>query len=132
MSIDAISDRVNLSRNACWRRIKMLEQERIIKQRVAILDANALGCELQALVMIRALSHEVNWAKKFHNAVKEMPQIVSAYRLSGDMDYALRVRLEDMQDYDRFYKDFISRIDVADMSASFVMEEIKESTELPI
>tara|TARA_R110002072_G_scaffold170836_1_gene324598 strand:- start:327 stop:788 length:462 start_codon:yes stop_codon:yes gene_type:complete len=132
LSVDEISDRAGLSRNACWRRIKVMEQAGIIAARVALLDAGMIGCPLHVLVMIRTHSHDANWLDTFHRTVRAMPEVVSAYRMTGDLDYVLRVRVADVPAYDAFYKRLTSRISLSDVSASFVMEEIKETTALPL
>jgi Lrp/AsnC family transcriptional regulator len=131
-SVDAISDRVALSRNACWRRIKALEASGIIRARVALLDPIKIGCPLTALVLIRTEHHSDNWRKDFATAIAALPEIISAQRMTGDLDYVLRVRLADVAAYDLFYKRLTSRISVSDISASFVMEDIKDTTALPL
>jgi Lrp/AsnC family transcriptional regulator len=131
-SVEAIAEKVNLSRNACWRRIKLMEEAGIITGRVALADPAKLGCPLEAIVMIRAGRHDADWLDRFHKAVRAMPEVVGAYRMTGDLDYLLRVRVADVPAYDAFYKRVIARIPLSDISASFVMEEIKETTALPI
>ena len=131
-SVDQLSEKVSLSRNACWRRVKALDEAGVIRAKVALLDAGALGLGLQAIVMIRALAHTSAWTQSFQDAVRYMPEIIGAYRTTGDLDYVLRVRVADIAAYDRFYKDLTARVDIADVSASFVMEEIKDTTALPI
>ena len=131
-SVDAISDRVALSRNACWRRIKALEASGIIRARVALLDPIKIGCPLTALVLIRTEHHSDKWRKDFATAIAALPEIISAQRMTGDLDYVLRVRLTDVAAYDLFYKRLTSRISVSDISASFVMEDIKDTTALPL
>ncbi len=131
-SVDQLSEKVSLSRNACWRRVKALDEAGVIRAKVALLDADALGLGLQAIVMIRALAHTSSWTQSFQDAVRYMPEIMGAYRTTGDLDYVLRVRVADINAYDRFYKDLTARVDIADVSASFVMEEIKDTTALPI
>ncbi|WP_296417063.1 Lrp/AsnC family transcriptional regulator [Pseudooctadecabacter sp.] len=132
LSVDALSDRVALSRNACWRRIKTLESAGIIRKRVALLDADKVGCPLSVLVMIRTDHHSDAWRSDFAIAVEALPEITAAYRMTGDLDYVLKVQLADMAAYDRFYKRLTSRISVSDISASFVMEDIKDTTALPL
>jgi Lrp/AsnC family transcriptional regulator len=131
-SVDSISDQVALSRNACWRRIKALEASGIIRARVALLDPIKIGCPLTALVLIRTDHHSDNWRKDFATAIAALPEIISAQRMTGDLDYVLRVRLVDVAAYDLFYKRLTSRISVSDISASFVMEDIKDTTALPL
>jgi len=132
ISIDALAERVHLSRNACWRRVKTLEANKVILRRVAILDPEAVGLGLQVLVLVRTNLHDTDWLKLFHDAVRYMPEIISAHRMSGELDYVLRVRVDTVQSYDSFYQRLISRVPVADISASFVMEAIKDTTELPV
>lgn len=132
LSVDAISDRVHLSRNACWRRIKQLETQGIIKGRVALLDASLCGCPLSVMVLIRTSDHNTDWIAAFQSILRTMPEVVGAYRMTGDLDYVLRVRVADVAAYDAFYKRLTSRITVSDISASFVMEEIKETTAVPL
>ena len=132
LSLDALAERVSLSRNACWRRIRRMEADGIIRERVAHLDAARLGLGLSVLSLIRVGAHEPAWLAKFQAVVAAMPEIQGAHRMTGDLDYVLRVRVRDMADYDRFYKALIGRVGVADISASFVMEDIKDTTALPI
>lgn len=132
LSVDEISEVVNLSRNACWRRIKQMESAGIIRGRVALVDAQKLGRPLTALVLIRTNQHDQDWIARFHNALRSLPEVVGAHRMSGDLDYLLKVRLKDMPDYDAFYKRLTSRISVSDISASFVMEDIIDTTEIPL
>ena len=130
--LDALAERVHLSRNALWRRVRRLEDEGVIRGRVALLDADKLGVGLSAFVMVKAREHTADWLTDFRRVVSEMPEITGAYRMSGDLDYMLRVRVASVADYDRFYQRFIGRLKASDVSASFVMEEIKETTEVPV
>ena len=132
LSVDQLAESVGLSRNACWRRVKRLEADAIIQKRVAIVDPEALGLGLQAFVLIRTNDHSAAWLSAFRKAVRQMPEIMSAQRMSGDLDYVLRVRVADVTAYDRFYQRLIEKVPIADVSASFVMEEVKETTALPI
>ena len=132
LSLDALAALVHLSRNACWRRIRRLETEGVLTKRVALLNPAALGLGLQAIVMIRTNDHSAEWLQAFRQAVRGMPEIVAAQRMTGDLDYVLRVRLADVPAYDRFYQRLIKKVKIADVSASFVMEDIKETTALPL
>lgn len=132
LSVDEISEKVALSRNACWRRIKALEADGIITKRVALVDPAKVGSPLTALVMIKTSTHDAKWIKDFQAVLASLPEVVGAHRMTGDLDYVLRVRLADMPAYDDFYRRLTSRISVSDMSASFVMEDIKETTAVPL
>ncbi|WP_019953546.1 Lrp/AsnC family transcriptional regulator [Yoonia vestfoldensis] len=132
LSVDDVSAAVHLSRNACWRRIKALEAAGVIRARVALVDAAKVGVPLMAMVLIRTNAHDAQWMDKFQTALRSLPEVVGAYRMTGDLDYVLRVRVADVPAYDAFYKRLTARISVSDISASFVMEEIKETTAVPL
>lgn len=132
LPLDAISDAVGLSRNACWRRIKALEQSGVIQGRVTLLNPEALGLGLMVFMMIRTSTHTPDWLDKFRKATQAMPEIMGAYRMTGDLDYLIRARVADMADYDRLYQSLIRRVDLSDVSASFVMEHIKDTHHLPV
>lgn len=131
-SVDNISDAVALSRNACWRRIKAMEASGVIRARVVLVDARKVGCPLTVLVLIRTDHHSDTWRRDFAAVVASLPEITSAQRMTGELDYVLTVRLADVAAYDVFYKRLTSRISVSDISASFVMEDIKDTTALPL
>lgn len=131
-SLDALGSTVNLSRNACWRRVRALETAGVIKSRVAVLDAEKLGLGLSVFMQIRTNAHAPDWLETFSKATREMPEILGVYRMTGDLDYLIRARVADMADYDRLYQRLIRKVPLSDVSASFVMEEIKETTQLPL
>lgn len=132
LSMDSLADQVHLSRNACWRRVRQMEQSGVITAKVALADPAKLGHGQSVIVLLRAGSHTPDWLEQFERAVQTLPEIVGAYRTSGDLDYVLRVRVADVQDYDRFYQTLIRRVPIANVSASFVMEELKETTAIPV
>ena len=132
LTTDALAEAVHLSRNACWRRVRQMEDRGLIKRRVAVVDAGAVGLGLSVFVMLRANEHSPDWLASLKRAVAEMPEIVGAFRMSGDLDYLLRVRVADVEGYDTFYKRLIAKVAIADVSASFVMEELKDTTALPL
>ena len=132
VSMDELAARTNLSRNACWRRVKQLEERRVIRGRVALVDPEAVGLGLSVFVISRTSAHEEGWLGKFEEAVRTLPEIQGAHRMTGDIDYVLRLRVADVTGYDRFYKRLIAKVPISDISASFVMEDIKETTALPI
>ena len=131
-SLDALGDQVGLSRNACWRRIRALEDAGVITGRIATLDARKLGLGLTVFMQVRTNAHAPEWLRKFSAATKAMPEIQAVYRMSGDLDYLIRARVADMAGYDHLYQRLIARVPLSDVSASFVMEEIKETAQLPL
>jgi len=131
-SIDVLAEKINLSRNATWRRIRRLEQEGVIKARVALVDPEKIGLGLVALIFVRTSTHDPYWLRQFRNAVDGFPQITSVWRMSGDLDYVLRAHVRDVKAYDHLYQRLIAKLPISDVSASFVMEEIKDTTALPL
>lgn len=131
-SLDQIADTVGLSRNACWKRIKSLETKDYILNRVAHLNPSQLGVGLKVYMMIKADRHDPKWLEKFAKATRVLPEIMGAHRMSGDLDYLVWARVPDVEGYDRLYKRLISHVEIADVSASFVMETLKDTHELPI
>lgn len=130
--LEALGERVALSRNAVWRRIRAMDEAGIIRARVALLDPHKLGLGLSVVILIRTSEHSAAWQTAFRRATSTLPAILTVERMTGDLDYMIRARVADMADYDRLYQSLIDQVDIADVSASFVMEEIKESTALPL
>lgn len=131
-SLDAIGDRIGLSRNATWRRVRALEETGVIRARVALLDPLKLDLGLQVMILIRTNRHDPGWLDAFSRAVRDMPEIIAAHRMSGDLDYLIRARVADMAAYDALYQRLIRKVDMSDVSASFVMEDLKDTTVLPL
>jgi Lrp/AsnC family transcriptional regulator len=123
---------VGLSTTPCWRRIQKLEQEGVIDARVALLNPKKVNAGVTVFVAITTSEHTIDWLERFHAVLRDFPQIVEAYRMSGQIDYLLRVAVPDIESYDRFYKQLISRIPLTDVSSSFAMEQIKYTTALPL
>jgi Lrp/AsnC family transcriptional regulator len=131
-SLQKISEIVSLSTTPCWRRIQRLENEGYILQRVALLSAEKLNVGVTVFVSIRTSNHDEKWFAKFSSVITSIPQIVEFYRMSGDVDYLLRVVVPDIKGYDAVYKRIIRDIEITDVSSSFAMEQIKFTTALPL
>jgi Lrp/AsnC family transcriptional regulator len=132
LPIAEIADRVALSQNACWRRIKQLEERGVIKKRVALLDPEKLGAGHTVFVAVRAGEHTEKWLETFSAAVRRMPEVIEFYRIAGEIDYLLKLQVADMAAYDRAYKSLIRAARLMDVSASFAMEELKRTTAVPL
>ncbi len=131
-NLESVGSAIGLSRNAVWRRIRRLEEIGVVRGRVAVLDGDRLGLGLSVFIQLRTNRHEPEWLESFARAMRDTPEILGAYRMSGDLDYLIRARVRDMAAYDRLYQRLIRRVELADVSASFVMEELKETTALPL
>jgi Lrp/AsnC family transcriptional regulator, cysteine-sensing transcriptional activator len=127
-----IGRRVGLSTTPCWRRIQKLEEDGVIRKRVAVLDPVKVNAKVTAFVAITTSQHTDDWLKKFADVIKEFPEVVEFYRMAGSVDYLLRVVVPDIGAYDGFYKRLIAKIDISDVSTTFAMEQIKYTTELPL
>lgn len=132
LPISDIAERVGLSQTPCWKRIKRLEQENIIKRRVAILNRERLNLGMTVIVAVRTAHHTDEWLQTFSEGVARMPEVIEFYRMSGDIDYLLKVVARDMADYDRIYRKLTKVAPLHDVSSFFAMQEIKATTALPL
>jgi Lrp/AsnC family transcriptional regulator len=132
LSIGEVAERVNLSQNACWRRIKRLEEDGVILRRVALLNAARLEAGVTVFVTIRAAEHSDSWLAELTAVVRRIPEIVEFYRMSGDIDYLLKIKVADIAAYDGVYKRLIHGIRLSDVSSAFAMEELKNTTAIPL
>lgn len=131
-SVDIIAEHVSLSRNAVWRRIKLLEDAGYIAKRVALLNADLLNVGLTVFIQIKTSQHTHDWANDLARVSRMLPQIQSVFRMTGELDYLIKARISDMKDYDLLYQQLTQHLSLSDVSASFVMENIKDTTALPI
>ena len=127
-----IGKEVGLSTTPCWRRIQKLEETGVIRKRVAVLEPEKVNASVTVFVSIKTDKHSTAWLDKFHEAVDDFPEVIEFYRMSGEVDYLLRVVVPDIRAYDEFYKKLISRIEIAKVSSAFAMEQMKYTTALPL
>lgn len=127
-----IAAAVGLSATPCWRRIKLLEEQGVIRARVALLDHDRMNVGVTVFVAIKTSQHDIEWLEKFAAAVADIPEVVDFYRMSGEVDYLLRVVVPDIAAYDAVYKRLIARVPLHDVSSTFAMERIKSTTALPL
>jgi len=127
-----IGRRVGLSTTPCWRRIQKLEEEGVITGRVALLDQKKVNVNVTAFISITTNQHNDEWLRRFAEVIRDFPEVVEFYRMAGQVDYLLRVVVPDMEAFDGLYKRLIAKIDIADVSTAFAMEQIKYTTKLPL
>jgi len=132
IAVADIGRQVGLSTTPCWRRIQKLEEAGVLRRRVALLDPARVNAGVTVFVSVRTDQHSLDWLKRFHEAVVDFPEVVEFYRMSGEVDYLLRVVVPDIAAYDAFYKKLIARIDISKVSSAFAMEQIKYTTALPL
>ncbi|MCG8707109.1 Lrp/AsnC family transcriptional regulator [Brenneria sp. 4F2] len=133
LSLQTLAESVNLTSTPCWKRLKRLEEDGYIRARVALLDNERLGLGLTAFVLLKTQQHNSVWYQTFTSVVSEMPEVLSFYRMAGEYDYLMQVQVADMKSYDDFYKRLVNGIPgLVDVTSSFAMERIKNTTALPL
>jgi Lrp/AsnC family transcriptional regulator len=132
LTAEEIGEKVGLSKAPCWRRIQRLTETGVIQRTVALLDPKRVNLKTTVFVMIKTASHSTGWIERFAKAVQKIPEVTELHRMSGDVDYLLRIVVPDIGGYDAVYKKMISAVEMFDVSASFVLETIKSTTTLPL
>lgn len=132
VSMADLGAQVGLSSTPCWKRIKRMEETGLIERRVAIINRKAVGLPITVFVSIRAGQHDEKWLTRFAAVVSALPEVQEFHRMSGDVDYLLKVVASSIEGYDRFYKKLIGLADMAGVSSAFSMEQIKSTTALPL
>lgn len=132
LPLNEIANRVGLSPTPCWNRIRKMEETGVISARVATLDAAKLGLGITIFVSIETNDHSEGWLARFAEAVRSMPEVVDVYRMSGDVDYMLRVVAPGIEAYDDFYRRLIKSVPLKNVTSRFAMEKIKATTALPL
>lgn len=132
LSGETIAERLGLSGDDCNTRITRLEQSGVVRQRVALLDPGKVQAGVTVFVAIVAPEHSKSWLDRFHATVEAFPEVMEFYRMSGQVDYLLRVVVPDIEAYDHFYKKLIDTTELKDVSSTFAMEQIKFTTALPL
>jgi Lrp/AsnC family transcriptional regulator len=125
LSLAEIAAEVHLTPTPCWKRIRRLEKEGVIRGRVAILDQQALGLPVSVFVSVETSDHSAEWLARFASLVEQTPEIVDAWRMGGDVDYVLHVVVSDISAYDAFYRRMIAAVPLRNVTSRFAMERIK-------
>jgi len=133
MSASEIADKVGLSQSPCWRRINRLEDSGLIRARVALLDSSRLGLDLVVFVSVSLTAHGRHSLDAFENAVREFPEVIECYTITGTMDYMLKIVTRDMKHFEQFLRQRLSQLDgVREMHSQVAITRIKSTTELPL
>lgn len=127
-----VAERVGLSTTPCWRRIQRLKESGVITRQVALVDPHKVNVGVTVFVSVRTSTHTQAWFEQFKATVQAIPEVVEFYRMSGDVDYLLKVVVPDIAAYDRVYKRLTAGTNLHDVSSSFAMEELKLTTSLPL
>ena len=132
MALADVARQVGLSTTPCWRRINRLQEAGVIRARVALLDRKAVNAGVTVFVAVRTNQHNGQWLARFAKAIASFPEVMDCYRMSGEIDYLIRLVLPDIDAYDTFYKRLIAKVELSDVTSMFAMEEIKSTTRLPL
>ena len=133
LSLNDISEAVNLTTTPCWKRLKRLEENGIIEKRVALLNPEKLDLAFTAFVLVKTSNHSHEWYGRFVNTVSDFPEVMEFYRMAGEYDYMMKVQVKDMKCFDDFYKRLVNSIDgISNVTSTFAMEPLKYTTALPL
>jgi Lrp/AsnC family transcriptional regulator len=132
LPVAAVAERAGLSTTPCWRRIQNLEKSGVIQRRVALLDPAKVNVGVTVFVRVKTSQHNPDWLDRFATGVSAIEEVVEFYRLSGDIDYLLRIVVPDIAAYDAVYKRLIAVAELAEVSSNFAMETLKHTTVLPV
>jgi Lrp/AsnC family transcriptional regulator len=132
LTVKQIAAQIPQSITPCWKRIRKLEADGYILARVALLDPRKVNADVTVFVAIKTDQHTREWIERFDRAVSNLPEVMEVYRMSGEVDYLLRVVVDSIASYDRFYKTLIDRVELSNVTSSFAMEQMKFTTALPI
>ncbi len=130
--LSELAEAVHLTPTPCWKRVQRLQNDGVIRKKVVLCEPSKLNLGLTAFVAVRTTQHNEQWLRRFAAAVQAIPEIVEAYRMSGEIDYMLRIVVPDIQGYDSVYRKLIRAVELSDVSSSFAMERLKYSTALPV
>lgn len=127
-----LAERVGLSQNACWRRLKALRDSGLILGETLRLDQARLGLGLTIFMMIRTRHHGRDWLEIFRREVAAIENVIDFFRIAGDYDYMLKVVARDMNDFDRVYQRLIEKVELDTVTSCITMEAIVNGRDLPV
>lgn len=130
-SIGDIAEQVGISKSSCWRRVKSLEANNVIRGSYTILNPEKVNLPLMVYISIKTDQHNQRWYQQFKKVTDSLPQVLEVHRMTGDLDYLIKAVVTDMRGYDQLYKELV-QVSFTDVSAAFVMEHLKQTTELPL
>ncbi|MGZ2260227.1 Lrp/AsnC family transcriptional regulator [Roseobacter sp. A03A-229] len=127
-----LADRIGLSQNACWRRLKALEASGAIRGRTVLIDRDKLGAGFVVFSLVKTRHHSTEWLKQFRQHVSAIPEVIDFFRIGGEYDYLLKIVARDMAGYDDVYKRLIEDIELETVTSFFAMEAIEEQRPIPL
>ena len=132
LTIQELSSEVHLSTTPCWKRINQLKDNGYISKTVALVNRKRVNSNVTAMVSIRVTDHNQERIQYLSKVIREIPEVIECYRMSGETDYLLKVVVSDIESYDIFYKNLIEQVQFLKVTSNFAIEEIKSTTEIPL
>ena len=133
LSMVDLAARVGLSHTPCWRRVKLLEESGVIRERAVILDPQVMGLGVTVLANIRLKAHDEDTLVAFEKAARERPEIVECFTMGGESDYAVRIVVSSIDAYEHLLKKVLLHFPgVASVNSHFALKCVKNTTRLPI
>ncbi|MBX9830093.1 MAG: Lrp/AsnC family transcriptional regulator [Xanthobacteraceae bacterium] len=133
MSLNDLAAKVGLSPSPCLRRVRMLERDGVISRYVAVLDQRAVGLPVSVFVSIKLERQRQESLDRFAKAIERWPEVLECYLMTGSRDYWLRVVVPDLDAYERFVKQKLTRVEgIASIESSFALEQVKYTNVLPL
>ena len=133
LSAAQIAERLNLTSSTCWRRVTRLEEQGVVRKRVALLDREKVGLSVMVFSHVKLAGHGRDALLRFEQAVRAHPEILECYTLMGETDFLLRIVCPDIKAYEAFFLDHLSRFPgVQSVNSSIALAVIKETTALPL
>lgn len=127
-----VAERVGLSQNACWRRLKRLQEAGVLKGARMRIDADAIGLDLTVFVMVRTRNHSMEWSEAFKRHVARIPEVAEMHRIGGDWDYMLKIVTRGMAGYDSVYRRLITGVELETVTGYFAMETLLDDRPLDV
>jgi Lrp/AsnC family leucine-responsive transcriptional regulator len=133
LSNSELAERAGISPSPCWRRVRRLEESRVIDRYVTLLDPGRLGLRVSVFVQVSLATQVESALEIFETAILERPEVMECYLMTGNADYLLRVIAADLAAYERFLMDHLTRIPVvSNIRSSFALRPVKYRTDLPL
>lgn len=133
VSMAELSQQVGLSHTPCWRRVKRMEQEGVIKQKVTLLDNKKLNLGVSAFIYVTLKNHDGHCLNDFEDAVQDIKEIVECHTTSGEKDYLLKIMVESIEEYEHLLKTKLTYLPHVDhLSSTFAIKQVKYTTALPL
>ena len=133
MNLSDLAEKVGLSPSPCLRRVRILERDGVIARYVAVLDQRAVGLPVSVFVSVKLERQREQSLDRFAKAVERWPEVLECYLMTGSRDYWLRVVVPDLDAYQRFVRQKLTRVEgIASIESSFALEQVKYTNVLPI